>query len=251
MANIETRIESARGCGYRKPGGIYLVGGHAFNSCGMLPIPLTICPCCNAGIKASRGWTWVSKELLITKPCKLEGKNGVCTGCVWLKQEKLGLLWIGESFYATPAAFIAESNMAGVSRRLSNVPKNFVVGETWVVLAHSKAITEYNSKNEPVFTPGAFAIFRPSAIEYIVTGQESPGRLADLEKRGFKLIKVIRDIDTQKTLEDQLVRFDVKYKFTINEVTSVKMQTINASDKKTAREQFKKSFPTAEILSIK
>jgi len=56
---IEVRYESKRGCGWRKPGGLYLMADGPAELCGKLPIPLEICPSCGGGIKLSRGWTWV------------------------------------------------------------------------------------------------------------------------------------------------------------------------------------------------
>lgn len=249
MPKIETRIEAARGCGYRKPGGIYLVGPKAFASCGRLTIPLTVCPCCSAGIKPTRGWTWVAPELVIKGKCALE-HTGVCAGCAWTQQPKLGLIWVGESFYRTPAEFIAEANMAGVSRRIANVPRDFKVGETWVMLAHRKAINQWKNGSH-VSTPGVFAVFRPSALEYIVTGEESPGRLDDLAKRGFTLVKVIPDNKTQMKLDDQLQPFSVKYSTTVGGVESHKIFHLQALSKTKAREQFKRSFPNTKIISVK
>lgn len=59
-----TTNEPRRGCGYRKEGGLYLVGGGLSAPCGRLPIPLTVCPVCNGGIHPARGWTWVSPRAL-------------------------------------------------------------------------------------------------------------------------------------------------------------------------------------------
>ncbi len=62
--------ESKRGCGYRKQGGLYLMAGGPSAECGKLPLELTVCPCCGAGIKPARGWTWVNAEALFaSKQC--------------------------------------------------------------------------------------------------------------------------------------------------------------------------------------
>lgn len=53
---------------------------------------------------------------------------------------KAGLLWIGEKFYKTPNEFMREGREMGFSRRVHAVPRNFKVGETWVMLAHPKGI---------------------------------------------------------------------------------------------------------------
>ena len=57
--------EPRRGCGFRKEGGLYLMGGTSLQSCGKLPIPLEICPVCGQGIKPSRSWTWINGAELI------------------------------------------------------------------------------------------------------------------------------------------------------------------------------------------
>jgi hypothetical protein len=56
-AVIETRYDRKRGCGWRKPGGLYLCADGVGGVCGKLPIPLDICPTCHGGIKFCRSWT--------------------------------------------------------------------------------------------------------------------------------------------------------------------------------------------------
>ena len=60
MANINVRIESKRGCGYRQQGGFYLVlGGGIPKGCGMLPIPVP------EMIKVSRGPRWIECKFIL------------------------------------------------------------------------------------------------------------------------------------------------------------------------------------------
>lgn len=77
--------------------------------------------------------------------------------------------------------------MQGVSRRLpgNSLPHGFVIGETWVMLAHRKG-----SENQ---TPAIFHAFKPAAVEYIVTGQETDKELAALGKRGITPVIVKRE----------------------------------------------------------
>lgn len=224
--NVKTVVDSKRGCGWRKPGGMYLRCDGVHMACGKLPIPLSVCPCCHAGIKPARGWTWIDIRPFVEKiPCGLEqaydtGAVSVrqCGGCVVAKPpERVGLLWIGEKFYPRPSDWLEESNKLGVSRRISRVPKDFVTGETWVFVAHRKCIRDFTGKTDPdcplcqgkgtttahgspcscrgVDTPGIFHVFRPDRIEYVTTGKETQEELADLVKRGLTPVKVQRDED--------------------------------------------------------
>lgn len=79
--NIRVSVESARGCGYRKEGGYYFVMDkeHVLAPCGKMPIRLDVCPCCNEGIKFSRGGSWLNPApFLKNKVCKIEGENCSC-----------------------------------------------------------------------------------------------------------------------------------------------------------------------------
>jgi hypothetical protein len=214
-------VEQKRGCGYRKVGGLYLVSGGAGVPCDRLPIELSVCPCCHGGIKQSRGWTWIDVAMLVGGdhgvPCL---DLGFCPLCHDVKQlGKAGLLWIGEKFYPTPADFDREGVAMGISRRISAIPRNFKVGETWILLAHPKVVpgtivdqenlagfgdqvaagtmTEaqaisYATKN--VFKPGIFKVWRPSRIEKICKESErGTEAIAELEKKGITPVFVPDD----------------------------------------------------------
>lgn len=216
-------VEAKRGCGYRKVGGMYLVSGSAMAPCGGLPIPLHICPTCGEGIKQTRGWTWINPQKLFAgaaNKCRPEGKALRCHSCpVAYPPERGGLLWIGEGFYKTPAEFMAEGAKMGFSRRISAIPRDFVLGETMVYFAHPKAITErVEVKVEhPDFPegltgiktesrPAVFTAFRPTKIEMLVTESQSQDSdfMAGLEKR--KITPVIvpdNDPDHQGSVYDK------------------------------------------------
>lgn len=214
---IQIRYEGKRGCGYRsKPGAMYLVADGESHPCGRLPIPLTTCPCCGHGFKPTRGWTWVDGDRLIEIAATLECHSNGCDHCIISRiirnrgQElarqaraiqdaeiidrmgKAGLLWIGEEFYATPADFTREAQDMGISRRISAVPHGFVVGETWVLLAHRKAIVEFEFGNPAKFTPGIFRLFKPTAIEIISDGKEPPEVIEDYLRRGLTPVMIQR-----------------------------------------------------------
>lgn len=199
MSTIHTRIESARGCGYRKSGGMYLVGGAHAQPCCKLPFELTVCPCCGSGIKQARGFTWITTDIFGSDfPCIL----GQSENCIMNKPgEKIGLMWVGEKYYSSPDLFTREARGQGISKRLAQIPKDLIVGKTWVALAHPAAISDYDpQKGVLTFRPGIFSVFIPQAIEYIVTGSQSEYELLRLEKRGLTLVKLIKDTETQTSL---------------------------------------------------
>lgn len=207
--NIQTVIEPKRGCGYRKPGGLYLRTDGVGSLCGALPIELVVCPTCHQGIKPARGWTWINIAALVdSKGCVLpmpriadERMEGGCGDCpiADAKIQTAGLIWVGEKFYPTIGSFQAESAQMGISRRIAMVPQKFKLGETWVALAHRKAIAlpsgyikDFN-ENQYDFKPGIFHIFKPSRIEYVVKDDDPEDKLDRLEKRGITLVKVLRE----------------------------------------------------------
>jgi hypothetical protein len=205
----EIRIDQKRGCGWRKEGGLYLVGPETGQPCGLLPIPLERCPCCDQGIKPTRGWTWVDVGLLLKgRECLAADISkpglGPCRFCPGRTLEgRHGLLWIGEQFYATPEEFLQETRRQGVSRRLTQVPRDFKAGETWVLLAHRKVIPvqqavqlDSSPKPEPEYLPGVFQMFKPTAIEYVTKGTETAEELEALVKRGITPVTVQRDDGT-------------------------------------------------------
>lgn len=214
MATVHVSIEGARGCGYRKGGGIYLVSGGLSEPCPKLPIELHSCPACGGGIKQARGWTWILPDpVLDPGPHGSEDHDVVCplggryTDEHWRHGERAGLIWIGARFYPTPDEFMDEAARMGVSRRISQVPRDLVVGETWVALAHPKAVPGECEHGAPAgavcsncsdgmsageWRGGVVTFFRPTGIEYIVKGSETEEELDALEKRGFRLVRVVR-----------------------------------------------------------
>jgi hypothetical protein len=195
---IQLRVEPRRGCGFRKPGGIYLVADGPAAICGKLPIPLEVCPCCGVGIKPCRGWTWVNgTQLAAAKGCSSAHQ---CLGCPLAAQPgRVGLLWVGEKFYATPDEWTREAQHQGVSRRLSTVPRDFVLGETWVWMAHRKAILNPDG----TWTAGVFRAFRPQRVEYVCTGDESKDQIDALIDRGLTPVKVEHAGETKPLFSEQ------------------------------------------------
>lgn len=208
---VEVRVDHERGCGWRKEGGLYLVGGGLSQPCGKMPIPLRTCPCCGHGVKPARGWTWVDADALAAPyACRDEQADRCCTCPLGRKIGMAGLLWIGEQYYKAAEDFCRESDEHGVSRRISRVPKGFVAGQTWVLLAHRHTMKERCSEckgNGGTFggkpcvacegtgetmTPAVFRLFQPKAIEYVTKGDETQEQLDALAKRGITPVKVMR-----------------------------------------------------------
>jgi len=245
MPEIRLSREEARGCGYRKPGGYYLVCDAPGRPCGRMPIKTEVCPCCGKGIKQTRGTQWVDPELL------LEGTECLtpddCSGCPMANPKQFGrfveeilktrkeasvlkrkweedlyvgiqdvaieevregegeeeqvtgyrlngfypcvlIQWVGKSFYETPETFLREALRQGISRRLSRVPKNFVVGKSWVFLGHPEAIPN----EDGTFSKGIFHAFKPTALEYVVDEKDDEEKLEKIAKRGIDLVRVER-----------------------------------------------------------
>lgn len=194
--SILTVTDYKRGCGWRKTGGLYLVSDGPGIVCGRLPIPTGTCPTCGHGIRPARSFTWVdgSKFLEAAPECTLQE-------CGWCPMDRLisngigkaGLIWIGEKYYPTLEDFQEEAHRYGISRRLTNVPNDFVVGETWVLLAHRKAILDpFEWGKKVTYSPGIFRVWKPERIEIIVTGDEPDDEIEGYLARGLTPVKIER-----------------------------------------------------------
>lgn len=220
MQQVETVVDSERGCGWRKPGGLYLRCGNAMTPCGKLPVPLTVCPCCGEGIKPARGWSWFNPQpFLKEKECAYaldaDSKALHCAGCpMETAPDRAGLLWVGEKFYPTPQAYMDEARKLGISRRIPRVPNGYKAGDR-VYLAHrcciqipgidpdkcdctvpeQGALVHRADCKGRIFQAGIFTTFVPERIEYVTKGDESAEDLDALVKRGITPVKVVRDVD--------------------------------------------------------
>lgn len=167
-------VEAKRGCGYRKVGGLYLMGGGVSRGCGRMPLGLHVCPACGGGVKQTRGWTWIDpSQLFAGTECDTPRKCDRCPLANLNELTRAGLLWIGKQFYPTPEHFLMEGSTMGICRRISAVPRGFEVGVHWVMLAHPEVEGVTNAEGELVTGPGVFHMFRPSRIEKLVTKTQS------------------------------------------------------------------------------
>lgn len=229
---IRVSFEAERGCGYRKPGGLYLMGGKLSDPCGKLPFEVGKCPVCGEGIKPSRGYTWIEPLRLFygTDDVLDTGCNDAhCDSCPVggaISDEPAGLIWIGGRYYPTPHDFNREANAIGISRKIPSVPRDFEVGKTWVFLAHREVIHRncepcdgrgviLDSDAEPeagtllgsgevavecedcdgdgiVAYPAIFSVFLPTRIEQIVEEDCSEEEAEKIRKRGIEPVIVKR-----------------------------------------------------------
>lgn len=194
---VRVSIEGARGCGYRQPGGLYLVASALAETCSRLPLQVGACPTCGAGVKPARGFTWIQPIQLwdAVQHGSIEHNARCPIGAPGIGDDRAGLLWIGEKFYPTPQDFLSEAARMGVSRRIIAVPRGFAAGETWIFLGHRKGVNggRPNLGDDLHLTPAIVTAFQPTAIEYIVKGDESDEELAAMEERGLALVQVVRD----------------------------------------------------------
>jgi hypothetical protein len=218
-------VEAKRGCGYRKVGGLYLVGSGGGVPCDRLPILLHTCPTCSQGIKQARGWTWVDLPKLVGGNHRVgdhpvvqayDSWCGCFAGCPLCHNVqaigRAGLVWIGTAFYKTPEVFEHEARTQGISRRIASLPRGFELGKTWVLFAHPKAIYVREQLGdggevleESKHLPAIIKVWRPTAVEriYKESDRDNDAVQAD-EKRGITPVYVPDDDpDHQGTVYDK------------------------------------------------
>lgn len=195
--------------------------GWLFAGCDRLPYPLDCCPVCDAGFKPFRGVKKINTVALFDRHegCKDTRPCPFCDGLLFNRPHVLDkeqnfvdvgdfLMCVGEKFYKTPADFTAEAINMGVSKKISSIPKNLVVGYSWVYLAHPAACKkvvppcEQPDNGELVKAPktvdqlGIFTFFIPTRIEMPVwKGKTSAKKRKQLEKRGITLVEFDYDPD--------------------------------------------------------
>lgn len=164
--------EAKRGCGYRKVGGLYLVGEFTGVPCDRLPYPLDVCPVCGAGIKVGRGFTEINPLRLFGPHDQqvpvFQGEPGleghvtkvICTDkfrpCFLCDptDEPAYIMRVGEKYYPMPKDFLDEGIAQGFSKRIAQIPREFEVGKTIIYLAHINACVV----REPVAVQQAMTI---------------------------------------------------------------------------------------------
>lgn len=211
---IEISYEVARGCGFRHGGNdyrLYLMGSGEGEPCECMPFALTVCPCCGEGYRYSRSPRKVQATAIFAhSECTGEGSHShhLCPVCT---PEKAGteswLIWIGEKHYPSANDYMLESMANGVSRHIKSVPQGFKVGESWVLLAHKKALAVVE-EGEVIEKPAIFYVYKPSRID-IVVNTENPDELSDTVKNlkdslgdDARIVKVVPIGNLEKDEED-------------------------------------------------
>jgi hypothetical protein len=102
-----------------------------------------------------------------------------------------GLLWIGEKFYKSPRHFNDEAAEMGISRRIKMIPHDFVLGHTFVLLAHRHGMPNiFSDDNSSETIPAIFRLWQPEALEVIVDGTEDSDVIEGYLARGLTPVKV-------------------------------------------------------------
>ena len=222
--------ESKRGCGYRKVGGLYMVGEYISVPCDRLPLRLASCPVCGAGIHFTRSMTEINPnklfgqhdgslvELIDDQPVTAICKDKIRPCHVCDPPDAVAfIMMVGEKYYS-PESFMEEAGKMGVSKKIPFIPKKLKLGETIVYLAHPKACVVKEvlvlqhamamaggdrDNGQPRLLEaekedgalGIFCAFIPQRIEKLVWGSELEGEQGEklkesLEKRGITPVPI-------------------------------------------------------------
>lgn len=110
----------------------------------------------------------------------------------WPSNEPVLLDWIGKQHYPTADHFEHEAGVLGVSRRMRHLPEWFVVGKTWVALAHEYVVplSDTEVTEHVQFLPAIFKMFKPVRAEVVCDGTETDEELAEYRLKGLVPVKV-------------------------------------------------------------
>jgi len=208
-------VEKIRGCGYRKVGGVYLVGDGLGYGCDRLPMAIIPCAICGEEPRFNQGISRIDPYNLWgqhssdsdSPPClDTNITDVVCfppiaseifkDGNVSTLDIGMYLQWVGKDY--TAQSFMNEARDMGVSKRIPKIPNDLVIGKSWVYLAKANLVPNTSQAWLPGevtekrgYGPGVFYAFKPTAIEMIITeSQDKDGKGGELEKQGIKAVVV-------------------------------------------------------------
>ena len=192
-------IEALRGCGYRKVGGLYIVGAGLAFTCDRLPMHIPTCAVCGETARFHRSISHIN-------PVRLFGNHSYpCNDsidCVCCHVPDRGyLMWVGIDY--TPESFTLEAVKLGVSKRIPFIPASMKVGVDWMYLAYKRLIPTKNlnfvlpidNPDRTGFAPGIFYAFRPTGFEYLITETQTKNAelLGSLKTKGITPVVVPDD----------------------------------------------------------
>ncbi len=190
-----------RGCGERKPGGLYIFCGGAQLACYRFPMALPeACPCCGEELRQMRSVRMIDPMKLWgnctdnTHPCH----RYQCFGC--FPPDKAGLMWVGKEYYS-PEHFIMEANSYGVSKRIPAIPKNLKIGDK-LFLVHNEALPEKNADGTKCENrTGVFYAATITEFHKILTEKQAndPEYIDDLIEKGITPVLEVDDDTTEYT----------------------------------------------------
>lgn len=221
-------VESERGCGWRKMGGVYLVCDGFSLPCDALPLELKPCDCCEFTVRQARSMQPIHAgylaSLLKGHKCAEDWRCPLCffgedyqaiKVLTPKERERQGvklpevfyLMSVSKDFYS-PEGFRAEAETQGVSKRVAanSLPKGFRVGEDWVFLQHGAVPFYPRDENtgqvlldgEPRYTTGIFFAFKPQRLEVLMWKGTPDDVIADYEDAGYSVVLIEK---TKENLE--------------------------------------------------
>lgn len=193
-------VEQKRGCGYRKVGGLYLVGDGKGERCDRLPMAIIPCPTCGEEPRFHRAISKINplrifglhEEQMVCADMVPGNYDPICS-----PSDVAFLMWVGKEYTAN--TFAVEARQMGVSKRIHQIPKDFQIGIDWVWLGKLNLIppegkTLALDSNERGYGSGIFTIFKPTSIEKIITESRSTsGEAEKLKEQGIVPIVVPDD----------------------------------------------------------
>lgn len=128
MEGADVMMDLIRGCGKRKPDGLYVCCG---NPHGLAGLPID--------------------AFLVDPPIPWDGQAFRSPIITEIAGKSCVLMWVGAQFYPYVPDFVEEARVWGISKR---VPRNFEFeklppGRTYLALIHPRAIAEHNCALPP------------------------------------------------------------------------------------------------------
>lgn len=207
-----------RECGYVQLHKLYLTiePGGLVHHCDRLPIALEPCPTCGCVPHFSRGITKIDPYQLwgIHESCNC-GNN--CPLCNPKPADEVTsfLMWVGEKFY-TVESFCNEGDKLGVSKAIPFIPKDFVLGNSWVYFARRNYVDKVEGSHpdpkKVKKVDGIFSGYRPTKINYVITETEAEDEelMKNLQEKGITAV-VVPDDDEAHVPKS--ARYKIKKKY--------------------------------------